>query len=78
MPMNADEIVAEIQKTFPDAVVEMTDLAGDGDHWAAVVKSNAFQGKTRIQQHKMVYEALGDKMGGDLHALQLKTKVLEG
>ena len=77
MPMNADEIVDQIKKTFPDAVVEMTDLAGDGDHWSAVVKSSSFVGKSRIQQHKMVYDALGDKMGDDLHALQLKTKPLD-
>ena len=76
MPMDAQDIVTHIKDAFPDAVVEMTDLAGDGDHWAALVKSSAFQGKTRIQQHKMVYAALDGKMGGVLHALQLKTKAL--
>lgn len=75
MPMNADEIVEHITEAFPDATVEMTDLAGDGDHWAALVISSAFEGKTRIQQHKMVYNALDGKMGGVLHALQLKTKI---
>ncbi|MGB1361210.1 MAG: BolA/IbaG family iron-sulfur metabolism protein [Alphaproteobacteria bacterium] len=77
MPMSADEIVDEIKKSFPDAVVEMTDLAGDGDHWAAVVKSSQFTGLSRIQQHKLVYSALGDKMGDELHALQLKTLPLD-
>ena len=75
MPMAADDIAAMIKATLPDAVVEITDLAGDGDHYAARVTSAAFAGKSRIQQHKLVYEALGGNMGGTLHALQLTTAI---
>ncbi len=60
---------------LPDATVEMTDLAGDGDHWAARVTSASFAGKSRVAQHKLVYDALGGRMGGVLHALQLTTAV---
>jgi stress-induced morphogen len=73
MPMAAEEIVALIKQGLPDAEVEMQDLAGDGDHWAATVISAAFAGKTKIQQHQMVYGALGGRMGGVLHALKLTT-----
>lgn len=73
MPMAASEIERMIKLKFPDAVVELKDLAGDNDHWAAHVVSSAFQGKSRVQQHQMVYEALGGRMGGVLHALQLTT-----
>ena len=73
--MQASQIEAMIKAALPDAVVEITDLAGDGDHYAARVTSAAFAGKNRIQQHKMVYEALGGQMGGALHALQLITAV---
>jgi stress-induced morphogen len=73
MPMAAEDIVALIKQGIPDATVEMQDLAGDGDHWAATVVSAAFAGKTKIQQHQMVYRALGDRMGGVLHALKLTT-----
>ena len=75
MPMAADDIAAMIKAALPDAEVEITDLAGDGDHYAARVTSAAFAGKNRVQQHKMVYEALGGKMGGTLHALQLTTAI---
>ena len=75
MPMAADDIAAMIKAALPDAVVEITDLAGDGDHYAAHVVSAAFAGKTRVAQHKLVYEALGGRMGGELHALQLTTAV---
>jgi len=75
MPMTADDIAEMIRQALPDAQVEITDLAGDGDHYAAHVTSAAFAGKSRVQQHKMVYEALGGKMGGVLHALQLTTAV---
>ena len=75
MAMQASQIEAMIKAALPDAVVEITDLAGDGDHYAARVTSAAFAGKNRIQQHKMVYEALGGQMGGALHALQLITAV---
>jgi stress-induced morphogen len=73
MPMSAVEIERLIKATFPDASVELNDLAGDNDHWAAHVVSSAFKGKSRVQQHQMVYEALGGRMGGVLHALQLTT-----
>lgn len=75
MPMPASEIEALILQSFPDAQVTITDLAGDGDHYAARVVSAAFAGKSRVQRHKMVYEALGGRMGGELHALQLTTDV---
>ena len=75
MPMQADEIVALIKGGIPDAEVEMTDLAGDGDHWAARVVSASFAGMTRVKQHQAVYNALGGRMGGVLHALQLTTAV---
>ena len=73
MPMEADEIVQLIKQGIPGAEVEMQDLAGDGDHWAATVISSAFVGKSKIQQHQMVYGALGGRMGGVLHALKLTT-----
>ena len=75
MAMAATEIEALIREALPDAEVTITDLAGDGDHYAARIVSAAFAGKTRVQQHKMVYEALGHRMGGELHALQLTTAV---
>ena len=75
MAMKADEIEAMIRAAIPDAVVEITDLAGDGDHYAARVTSASFAGKSRVAQHKAVYEALGGRMGGQLHALQLTTAV---
>ena len=73
MPMPAAEIEALIKAALPDATVEITDLAGDGDHYAAHVVSPAFAGKPRVAQHKLVYAALGERMGGELHALQLTT-----
>lgn len=73
MAMSASEIEALIKAAFPDAEVTITDLAGDNDHYAAMVKSKAFKGKTRVQQHQMVYEALKGRMGGVLHALSLQT-----
>lgn len=73
MPMPPTEIEALIKQAFPDAIVEIRDLAGDGDHYAAHVTSAAFKGKSRVQQHQMVYKALGQRMGGDLHALALTT-----
>ncbi|MBC7158862.1 MAG: BolA family transcriptional regulator [Porphyrobacter sp.] len=73
MPMPAAEIAALIRAALPDAVVEIEDLAGDGDHYLARVTTPAFAGKSRVQQHKMVYDALGGRMGGELHALQLTT-----
>ena len=75
MAMSAAEIESAIRAALPDAEVKITDLAGDGDHYAATVASSAFKGKTRVQQHKMVYDALSGRMGGQLHALQLQTTV---
>ncbi len=73
MPMNAADIEKMILEALPDASVEIRDLAGDGDHYAAVVVSEAFRGKSRVQQHQMVYDALKGNMGGVLHALALQT-----
>jgi len=73
MAMAAADIEALIRAALPDATVEIRDLAGDGDHYAAHVVSAAFAGKTRVAQHKLVYQALGGRMGGELHALQLTT-----
>lgn len=75
MAMAATDIERMIKTAFPDAVIEIKDLAGDGDHYAAHVVSAAFKGKSRVQQHQMVYGALGGRMGGVLHALQLTTSV---
>lgn len=75
MPMPAHEIEALIRAAIPDAEVTITDLAGDGDHYAAHVTSLSFAGKPRIAQHKAVFAALGERMGGELHALQLTTGV---
>jgi Stress-induced morphogen (activity unknown) len=75
MGMAANDIETLIRAALPDAQVTITDLAGDGDHYAAHVVSGAFVGKTRVAQHKLVYEALGGRMGGVLHALQLTTAV---
>ena len=73
MGMKGSEIEAMIREAFPDAEIEMKDLAGDDNHWAATVKSAAFKGKSRVAQHQMVYAALKGNMGGVLHALQLTT-----
>jgi stress-induced morphogen len=73
MAMAAADIERMIKESFPDASVSIDDLAGDGDHYAATVVSEAFRGKSRVQQHQMVYDALKGQMGGVLHALALKT-----
>ncbi|MVZ98624.1 BolA family transcriptional regulator [Sphingorhabdus sp. IMCC26285] len=73
MAMAADEIEGMIRAALPDALVEIRDLAGDGNHYAARVTSESFRGIPRVKQHKAVYDALGGKMGGVLHALQLTT-----
>ncbi|SOB87349.1 transcriptional regulator, BolA protein family [Sphingomonas guangdongensis] len=75
MPMAADDIAELIRAGIPDAVVEITDLAGDGDHYAARVTAASFKGLPRVRQHQAVYAALGGRMGGVLHALQLTTAV---
>jgi stress-induced morphogen len=77
MPMAADEIENLIREGIPDARVEITDLRGDGDHYSARVVSESFRGLPRVKQHQRVYEALGGRMGGVLHALQLTTAVPE-
>ena len=73
MPMSATEIESMIKEALPDAEIVIEDLAGDGDHYRANVVSEAFKGKTRVQQHQLVYDALKGNMGGVLHALALQT-----
>ena len=73
MPMDAGEIERLIKSRIPDAEVTIRDLAGDGDHYAATVIAESFRGKSRVQQHQLVYEALRGQMGGALHALALQT-----
>lgn len=77
MPMDAAEIESLIKAALPDAEVDIRDLAGDGDHYAATVISEAFRGKSRVQQHQIVYQALKGNMGGELHALALQTSAPE-
>ncbi|MBP5857659.1 BolA family transcriptional regulator [Marivibrio halodurans] len=77
MPMSSGEIERFIKEALPDAEVVINDLRGDGDHYAAFVKSAEFKGKSRVQQHQMVYQALQGRMGGELHALALQTAVPE-
>ncbi len=78
MAMQIKEIEILIKESFPDAKIEIQDLAGDGNHYSATVISSKFSGKTKIQQHKMVYDSLKGKMGNELHALALKTKEKDG
>jgi stress-induced morphogen len=73
MAMEAAEIKRLIQEALPDAEIAIEDLRGDGDHYAAYVASGAFEGKSRVQQHQIVYQALRGRMGGELHALALQT-----
>ena len=73
MAMEQSEIEAMILEALPDAIIEIQDLAGDGDHYQAKIISSAFEGKSMVQQHQMVYAALKGKMGGELHALALTT-----
>jgi stress-induced morphogen len=73
MAMSSTQIEQMIREALPDAKVEIQDLAGDGDHYSATVVSSAFRGKSRVQQHQMVYGALKGRMGGELHALKLQT-----
>lgn len=75
MAMDAGEIERLIKEALPDARVTIEDLRGDGDHYAALIESSAFAGKSRVQQHQMVYQALQGRMGGQLHALALQTGV---
>jgi len=78
MAMAAEEIERLICEAIPDARVTITDLAGDGDHYAAKVVSAEFEGMARVRQHQLVYKALGSRMGGELHALQLTTAAPTG
>ncbi len=73
MPMKAEQIKSFIENGLPDSKVEIEDLKGDGDHYSATVISKSFLGKSRVEQHKMVYDSLKGKMGNELHALKLKT-----
>ena len=75
MAMEAHEIERLIKEAFPDAIVQIEDLRGDGDHYGCLVETAAFDGKNRVQQHQMVYKALGGRMGGELHALALQTRL---
>lgn len=76
MAMSAEEIESLIKEYLPDSEVNIQDLRGDGDHYSAHIKSKLFSGKTKIQQHQMIYSALQGKMGDQLHALAIKTSVL--
>ena len=78
MALDLKEIESLIKETFKDATVEIEDLAGDGNHYSATVISSQFQGKSKIEQHKMVYKSLKGKMGNELHALALKTREKNG
>lgn len=73
MAMVETELLAMLTEAFPTADIQLKDLAGDNDHWSAEIIDESFRGKTRVAQHQMVYAALKGKMGGELHALQLKT-----
>lgn len=77
MPMDPGEIERLIKEAMPDAEITLEDLVGDGDHWSARVVSEQFAGKTRVQQHQLVYQALQGRMGGELHALALQTSAPE-
>ena len=74
MPLSKEELEKHIKESIPDSTVNIEDLRGDGDHYSATVISKSFKGKTKIEQHKMVYNSLEGKMGNELHALMLKTK----
>ena len=78
MTMNLKEIESLIKESLPDAKVEIQDLAGDGNHYSATIISSKFLGKSKIEQHKMVYNSLKGKMGNELHALAIKTKEKDG
>ncbi|MDC0232883.1 BolA/IbaG family iron-sulfur metabolism protein [Pelagibacteraceae bacterium] len=74
MPLSKEDLEKYIKNSIPDSTVTIEDLRGDGDHYSATVISKSFEGKTKIEQHKMVYDSLEGKMGNELHALMLKTK----
>ena len=77
MPLSKEDLEKHIKESIPDSTVIIEDLRGDGDHYNATVISKSFEGKTKIEQHKMVYDSLNGKMGNELHALMLKTKTKE-
>ena len=74
MAMNLSEIKNLVKEAIPDAIIDIQDLAGDGNHYSATIVSSLFNGKSKIEQHKIVYNALKGKMGNDLHDLAIKTK----
>ena len=76
MSMTKEEIISHIKESLPDAIITIDDLKGDGNHYSATIISKLFKGKNRIEQHKIVYDSLKGKMGNQLHALMLKTKML--
>ena len=76
--MNLKEIESMNKEALPDAIIDIQDLAGDGNHYSATITSSAFNGKSKIEQHKMIYNSLKGKMGNELHALALKTKEKNG
>ncbi len=78
MPMSVSDLDAALRAAFPDADIQIDDLAGDGDHYRARIVSDAFKGLPRVRQHKLVYAALQGRMGGELHALALETAAREG
>ena len=78
MAMNLEEIESLIKEAIPDAIVDIQDLAGDGNHYSATIISSAFTGKSKIEQHKRIYNSLKGKMGNELHALAIKTKEKNG
>ena len=75
MSMTKEEIISHIKESLPDAIITVDDLKGDGNHYSATIISKSFKGKNKIEQHKMVYNSLKGKMGSQLHALMLKTKI---
>lgn len=75
MSMTKNEIIDHIKDSLPDAIITIDDLKGDGDHYSATIISKSFHGKSKIEQHKIVYDSLKGKMGNELHALMLKTKI---
>ena len=78
MAMDLKEIEKLIKESLPDSVIDIKDLAGDGNHYSATIISSEFKGKSKIEQHKIVYSALKGKMGNELHALAIKTKEKDG
>ena len=75
MSMTKEEIISHIKESLPDSIITIDDLRGDGNHYSATIISKSFKGKNKIEQHKMVYNSLKGKMGSQLHALMLKTKI---